>query len=166
MWAMEILQESGHISKVGNFDITEDLLLKMIELYNRYSNKSNYKNSLSKNNNFRLARKLAGISLIKLKLSRNIKYNECKEGLLYTIKNPSWPNHVKLGITLDINKRLQAYQTYSPYRDYNLDRYEFVLDRRKTEKLILEQYQLSLEQGEWIKLEDSLEIFNKIRIFW
>lgn len=43
-----------------------------------------------------------------------------KCGYLYIIQNPAWPNWLKIGITDNLNKRLQSYQTSSPFRDYKL----------------------------------------------
>jgi len=43
-----------------------------------------------------------------------------KSGYLYIIQNPAWPNWLKIGITDNLDKRLQSYQTSSPFRDYKL----------------------------------------------
>ena len=41
-------------------------------------------------------------------------------GYLYIITNSAWPNFIKIGITTDLDKRLQQYQTGSPHRDYRI----------------------------------------------
>jgi hypothetical protein len=43
-----------------------------------------------------------------------------KEGFVYIITNPAWPQWVKVGLTTeeDTRKRLSSYQTGSPLRDY------------------------------------------------
>lgn len=43
-----------------------------------------------------------------------------KSGYLYIIQNKAWPNWLKVGITNNLDKRLQSYQTSSPLRDYVL----------------------------------------------
>jgi predicted GIY-YIG superfamily endonuclease len=43
-----------------------------------------------------------------------------KKGYLYIITNKAWPGYVKVGVTMDLKKRLQTYQTASPFRDYEL----------------------------------------------
>jgi predicted GIY-YIG superfamily endonuclease len=43
-----------------------------------------------------------------------------KSGYVYIIKNPAWGNWLKVGITDNLDKRLQSYQTSSPFRDYEL----------------------------------------------
>lgn len=43
-----------------------------------------------------------------------------KSGYLYIVQNSAWPDWVKIGITENLDKRLQQYQTASPFRDYKL----------------------------------------------
>lgn len=43
-----------------------------------------------------------------------------KSGYIYIIRNPAWPEFIKIGITDDLDKRLASYQTSSPFRDYTL----------------------------------------------
>jgi len=39
---------------------------------------------------------------------------------IYVMINPAWPEYVKIGRSDDIVKRLRGYQTYSPFRDYEI----------------------------------------------
>lgn len=57
-------------------------------------------------------------------------------GYVYAIGNPSWDNFVKIGSAIDVNDRLSSYQTSSPYRDYFIIDYYFVLDRREEETIL------------------------------
>lgn len=41
-------------------------------------------------------------------------------GHLYIIVNEAFPGWVKVGTTTNLKKRLQVYQTSSPYRDYRI----------------------------------------------
>ena len=41
-------------------------------------------------------------------------------GYIYIIVSESFPNWVKIGVTGNLKKRLQVYQTCSPFRDYSI----------------------------------------------
>lgn len=143
-----------------DFPITEELLNNYINIYGSLT--SNTPN-IGKSSNRIYARKLAGINLLKFKISKGVPKSSIKEGVLYCITNPSWPSHTKLGITYDLNKRLASYQTYSPYRDYRVSSYDFVFDKKLVEKLVLLEFQYSLEKGEWIKDIASESIITYVR---
>lgn len=142
------------IPKIGLFPVSEELINKFIRLY-----------GMGNGNKFEInyARKLAGLNLLKENLNRGGKYTSCKEGLIYVISNPAWPNVYKIGMTTDLNKRLSSYQTYDPYRQYKVESYEFVLDRAKTEKQILRDYNSDLTVGEWVSKDCYRSIIYSIR---
>ena len=71
-----------------------------------------------------------------------------KAGHTYLISTPVWPEHYKIGDSYYCHKRLQQYQTYSPYRGFQLQKYDFVLNKLDTEKLILNHPLIQREQGE------------------
>ena len=48
------------------------------------------------------------------------KVEETEEGEVYVVTNDAWPGWVKIGMTIDIEKRLENFQTGSPLRDYTL----------------------------------------------
>ena len=155
---MNDLIESGIVPNSGNFDIDEHQLYSYTKLYEL--------NSESKGNkkfDYVYARKLAGLSLVKLKLSRNIKTSDIKEGFVYLIRNPSWPEHTKVGMAINVKERIKVYQTYDPKRSFYISNYEFVLDRRKVEKEVLSEYKFDIELGEWIKNSQCDEIIRFIR---
>ena len=82
-----------------------------------------------------------------------------KAGYTYLISTPVWPEHYKIGVSYDCHKRLHQYQTYSPYRGFQIQKYDFVLNKLDTEKLILNHPLIQREQGEWVKCENAKMIF-------
>lgn len=60
-------------------------------------------------------------------------YTTAKDGHVYIITNPAWPDWVKIGMAVDAEDRLNGYQTSSPMRDYQLEYSVKVNDRRKSE---------------------------------
>ncbi len=91
-----------------------------------------------------------------------------KSGYVYIISNKNFPNHYKIGVTTDIERRLQNYQTSSPFRDYKIEYYISHPDCYHAEKLIEKQmkhfalsqknewYEISLELAKQ-RLDESLE---------
>lgn len=152
------------------FEITENHLDSFIRVYDTYSDglrrtdKGDTAKSYRNRINYPFARKMAGRDLVAFKLERGAKTNQCKEGFIYSIGNPAWPNHLKIGMSSNVEKRLAGYQTYSPLRDYYRVHYEFVLNKRQTEKDILTKFNHSIESGEWLKdtsVESIIEYINK-----
>jgi hypothetical protein len=75
-------------------------------------------------------------------------------GYVYVITNPAWPDWVKIGMAVDANDRLKAYQTSSPHRDYQLESYIHTNTKRKTENLAHRLCERVCEErsGEWFKM--------------
>ena len=61
------------------------------------------------------------------------KYELSREGQVYIITNPNFPEWVKVGMAVDSEDRLNGYQTSSPFRDYSLFTNWTVADRRSAE---------------------------------
>ena len=61
--------------------------------------------------------------------------DNANEGYVYAITNPAWEGWVKIGMAVDAQDRLRAYQTSSPHRDYSLLEATKVTDKRKAEAL-------------------------------
>lgn len=154
---VEILIERFAIPNKAVFNITEDMLDEYIEVYGSLGSGENRKFQRS------FARKLAGLELLRLKFFRGAAVKDCKEGMVYLIGNPAWPDHLKIGMTVDITARLGSYQTYDPYKKFYVARYEFCLDRRAAEDKLLKDFGIHLVDGEWIKHSDSLRIIDVIR---
>jgi len=154
---IEILIKTGFLSEEKNFDISEFLLKEAIRVYGLMSPGGNKKFS------FGYARKIWGINLLRLKISRGATYRECKEGLVYLIGNHAWPEYLKIGMTIDTEARLDSYQTYDPLRRYYIKHYEFCRNRKSAEKELLKKFNLHVVRGEWIKFSDSIRVIETIR---
>lgn len=150
----DILSEEGIIPSSGNFDVSEEMLNLFSSTYCSL-NKSCYVQTAS------VSRRYAGICLINLKLSRNIKPKDIKDGFVYLITNPAWEEYTKVGISVDIYRRLASYQTSDPLRAYKITGYEYVLDRKSSEKKIHDDF--GVVDGEWVKNSSSLEIIRSLR---
>ena len=78
------------------------------------------------------------------------KYELSREGQVYIITNPNFPEWVKVGMAVDSEDRLNGYQTSSPFRDYSLFTCWSVADRRSAESeahsLLEKTYD---RKGEW-----------------
>lgn len=156
--------ELGIIPKDIPFEVTEEILN---DYYARYCKKYPEKSLNRKRKDIRYFKKLAGLTLLKLSLSRSkpkkTMTNEkplIKSGILYLISNPAFPNYYKIGITQDLDNRLSSYQTYDPHRRFKVEHYKFVNDMKEEEKFILKNYKISLSKGEWIDNEKVKEIFT------
>lgn len=157
---LTMLINQNKLVKEGLFDITEQHLIDYIETYDElYGNNGS---KLKTASSLRYARKLAGLTFLKLKLERGATTATCKEGLVYLLTNPAWPEHLKVGMTTDLDKRVAVYQTYDPFRQYKVKHYEFVFDRRLAEKQILIHHKLNIEKGEWLKEVDAMLIVTSL----
>lgn len=165
---IEAMILAGDIPENDPFEITTDLLnkyyQKFVELYADLANTKCQK----KPSNIRYYKKLAGLTLMKLSLSRvplegvkAAKTVKLKSGILYLISNPVFPDMFKIGITQDLNARLSQYQTYDPYRRFKVAHYKFVDDMRKTEREILDRYRINILKGEWVDSKKIKEVFTK-----
>lgn len=154
---IQYLIAENKIPKVGAFEITEDLLKDYFFAYGILTKKTI---GTSTNSNTKYARRLAGLNLLKENVSRGTKPKEIKAGHIYLISNPAYPLHLKIGVSYDCHTRLRNYQTYSPYRDFKLEKYDFVIDKFKTEKLILAHPLIIREQGEWVLVNNAKIIFD------
>tara|TARA_B100001939_G_scaffold139941_1_gene121158 strand:+ start:292 stop:903 length:612 start_codon:yes stop_codon:yes gene_type:complete len=83
------------------------------------------------------------------------KDTQVKEGYVYAITNPAWPDWVKIGMAVDADDRCNGYQTSSPFRDYTLEHMVVTKDRRTSEA---QAHKLATKiakevRGEWFKLD-------------
>ena len=92
------------------------------------------------------------------------KLDSIKEGYVYAITNPAWPEWVKIGMAIDADDRCNGYQTSSPFRDYTLEHTVVTNDRRVAEAQAHKQAaKIAKEQrGEWFKIsvKEAAEILN------
>lgn len=94
-----------------------------------------------------------------------------KSGYLYIVTNRSWPNWVKIGVTENLEKRLQQYQTASPHRDYILEyslHHPKYLEAEKKIKEVMRHF-AKQSHNEWYevdflmarsRLEEQLDAFQ------
>lgn len=157
---ISILINKEIIPKNSFFQLTEELINEYMNYYQIVFGKS--EKGCGRKTNKRFARKIAGLNLLKENLSRGAKFKDMKSGLVYMIENPAFPEHYKIGMTIDLISRLESYQTYDPYRRYKVTKYDFVLDRISTEKNILGHYDIFKENGEWIKKDNAIDIFTNL----
>ena len=97
-------------------------------------------------------------------------YMQVKEGYVYAISNPAWPEWVKIGKAIDADDRLSGYQTSSPMRDYKLIYSVPFKDRNTAERnahlLASNKASQPWEKGingEWFKLthEQAIEVLKE-----
>lgn len=155
---IEALISEDLIPSKGNFEVTENLLTQYRIKYRSLLNRDNWLETSQV-----YSRKLAGFSLLQIKRDRGIPLKETKEGFLYFISNPAWPNKVKIGVTGDFNRRLASYQTYDPYRAYKLEGWDFVISKREAEKLLLNKFKLESDKGEWVTHKERDELVSYLR---
>ena len=96
------------------------------------------------------------------------KLDSIKEGYVYAITNPAWPEWVKIGMAIDADDRCNGYQTSSPFRDYKVEHVVVTNNRRAAEA---EAHKAATKiakevRGEWFKLdiEQAKIILNNITI--
>lgn len=77
-----------------------------------------------------------------------------KDGEVYLVINPAWPDWVKLGKAVIAEDRLSGYQTGSPHRDYLLLFNVYVEDRHLKEREMLTTFKERATEykGEWFKI--------------
>lgn len=74
-------------------------------------------------------------------------------GYIYAVVHASWPGWVKVGMTVDPERRLRGYQTGSPFRDYEMVATKKVADRRLAEwEIHQELAALGRREGEWFQV--------------
>ena len=100
----------------------------------------------------------------KLLSSKSLKaFNRIREGYVYAISNPAWPNWIKIGMAVDADDRCASYQTSSPFRDYQIEAKQFTKDKSKLEtQAHKEAEKLGLRQGEWFRI-NKLQAISLIK---
>tara|TARA_R100000388_G_scaffold39879_1_gene30757 strand:- start:266 stop:820 length:555 start_codon:yes stop_codon:yes gene_type:complete len=85
---------------------------------------------------------------------------QTKEGEVYAITNPAFPDWVKVGCAVNADDRCKGYQTSSPFRDYQIIARMSVEDRRLQESEMHKVFEHFAKErrGEWFKIESLLAI--------
>ena len=93
---------------------------------------------------------------------KNAEYRKPIESTIYLITNDAWSGFVKVGRAKDVDKRLDSYQTSSPFRDYEVKFSLKVDDVYLAEKLIYNKYEMLNEwtRAEWKSIKNDLIEFN------
>lgn len=86
------------------------------------------------------------------------QYNQVRQGYVYALTNPSWPEWIKVGMAIDADDRCRSYQTGSPFRDYQVEFSVFCEDRAKAEREVHKALEdvAKERRGEWFKIQPSL----------
>lgn len=148
------------IPKEGVFEVTENMLQEYIKFYHMLYGKTD--NATATKSNKKFARRLAGRTLVQLNANRGASIRSIRAGLLYLIENPAFEDFYKIGITVDIENRLNQYQTYDPYRAYKITKYDFVLDKIAAEKFLLSRKNYEDGLGEWLLKQKAMDLFHEI----
>ena len=89
-------------------------------------------------------------------LNRKTKapYDRVQEGYVYIISNPAYVGWYKIGMAVDAEDRVMAYQTSTPLRDFKLEYKRYFNDRRSAERLchLLIELESRGRNGEWFKI--------------
>ena len=92
-------------------------------------------------------------------------YPKSTIGCVYAIKNPAWPEWVKIGKAVDAEDRLSSYQTSDPFRSYILHHHIDVPNRHGTELKVHQELELVCDdrKNEWFKinLDGAVNVLNK-----
>ena len=94
-------------------------------------------------------------------------YKSSKEGEVYIITNPAFEGWVKVGMAVDAMDRLKGYQTSSPFRDYELQFFCKVNNRRASEsqahQILASKFN---QQGEWFQcsIEEARQVINQVKL--
>lgn len=88
------------------------------------------------------------------------KIESTKEGEVYAITNPAWPEWIKIGKAVRADDRLNGYQTSSPHRDYEILARMSVDNRHEKELEMHKRFEdnASDRKGEWFKTDESTAV--------
>lgn len=109
------------------------------------------------------------LRLLRDKHSAEIKvrgeHSKFLEGFLYILNNPAFPGWVKVGMTIDYDKRIRSYNIPNdPHQKFAYLKIKWTTNRRAAESAMLEKFgSISLEQkGEWFRIDKNtaLSIFE------
>lgn len=163
----EELIRVGLLPESGEFIITEELLNASYTIGAKLFGTSNKKRTSS---DIRFHKRIAGLnfqSLNKERASNTVVTTKIaptirqRSGFVYLIKNPAFPNYIKVGITKNLTKRLQTYQTYDPNRGYVVVKSVYVEDSKELEAKLLSLFKnRDVFNGEWVSSAYEEKISN------
>lgn len=149
----------------GHFDISDELVKYLYFKYEYNKFTIPHTNCSAHRLDKLISRQLnfVRLSLLRVKYFRNGSAKEIKEGFVYCVTNPAFHGYFKIGSTIDIKKRINSYQSYSPLRDFKLESYYFSHDRFKEEF----SYHSSMNfDGEWCKgnVKPIIKLFQSKKV--
>jgi hypothetical protein len=84
-------------------------------------------------------------------------------GYIYVITNPAWEGYYKIGLTVNLSKRLSTYQTASPLRNYSFLTTKKVSDMHLAEKRVLDELKKYYDvKGEWVVASKAEHIIHLV----
>jgi len=78
-------------------------------------------------------------------------FETVKEGDVYIMRNPAWPEWVKVGMAIDATDRAKNYQTYTPFADFKVSFKKRFKDRYVAEKAAHKELTRYPSRGEWFR---------------
>ena len=75
-----------------------------------------------------------------------------RDGFVYVITHPAFPEYVKIGRAFDPESRLSGYQTGCPHRAYELKYAVYFEDCHTAERLIHDTLADYRAEGEWFRM--------------
>lgn len=155
----DVMIKRGYLPNDGSFEVTK----KLIDISHEIGNEMFAVNGRKqKPSDLRFRKRIAGLTLMELKAERDgykeiisVKPARRKDvcGFVYIIKNDCYPNHFKIGITSNVERRLATYQTYDPNRSFYVDKKYFVENTRIVENNLLNAFSnYDKHNGEWVEI--------------
>ena len=98
----------------------------------------------------------------------NQKKDDDGSGTIYSVTNEAWGNWIKIGKSIDFERRLRSYQTYSPLKDYR-KLYAVDVRRRDIAEGLAHRFASDSShyepQGEWFHItkEQAIEILDRVK---
>jgi len=88
-----------------------------------------------------------------------------RQGFVYIIGHPSWPDLLKIGRAFNPESRLKGYQTGCPKRDYRLHYAVYFEDCYVAERAIHAYHVKWRREGEWfyIDLDEAIHSIDKLK---
>lgn len=152
------MEERDIISPTIPFVIDVGLLAKYREIYNEIKGTCTEKKNIKRIMQYD---RISALNLIQYKQAHKLPVYE---GMVYVIGNKAWPNCYKIGMTVNVHERLRSYQTYSPYRDFTLEHYQFYSDRRAVESKIHKFLKPFALEGEWFNITNLEELKSFLKL--
>ena len=148
---LNVMEQAGKLPK--GFNITPTLVDDYQTTYTKVLGVPDKVNCSKRN--IRQNRRLAYMNLLKYKRI-HVLASLTKEGFLYIVRNPAWPDYVKIGRSNESKVRLSQMQTFSPFRDFEILHYIPCLDMRQGERLVHKALNSYRSKGEWFKTTDMV----------